>query len=107
MIREEFLGCEIADVNDVEHLGHAPHQGAQAILVLQAVCAGLLVQPNYVRTKNMMNVWIHPSSILFNPNNEYQPKTIIYHENVTTNKNYVSAVSLKKHQAFLHHRGGH
>ena len=61
-------------------------------------CCRLCVQGswsslNYVRTKNMMNVWIHPSSILFNPNNEYQPKTIIYHENVTTNKNYMRHVS--------------
>ena len=58
---------------------------------------------NYVRTKNMMNVWIHPTSILFNPtsilfnpNNGYQPKTIIYHENVTTNKNYMRHVSAVK-----------
>jgi len=75
-------------------------------LVLQAVCAGLKAVDkvatlhwsslNYVRTKDMMNVWIHPSSILFNPNNEYQPKTIIYHEIVTTKKNYMRHVSAVK-----------
>jgi len=78
----------------------------QISLVLQAVCAGVKAVDkvatlhwsslNYVRTKDMMNVWIHPGSILFSPNNENQPRTIIYHEIVTTTKNFMRQVSAVK-----------
>jgi len=72
-------------------------------LVLQAVCAGLKAvdkvaklhwsKLNYVRERDLMNVWIHPGSVLFTPNDEYQPQDIIYHEIVTTTKNYMRHVS--------------